>query len=372
METRRPYSRFYSNLEKRRQKMQIDFHHAVTYVAARLAGFDHGDADIVAYAAQYVDDATSDGAIKFDNGAMYQRISSAHKAIDPDNLDPLEDLLVWMPFHFLPGNGGARAGKNPRGSFIRKIVAKPGSPVAREMVKAAIADQNKPYSLHRLGITMHVYADTWAHQGFAGVIHDINEMDDFDEIGTHVFEGGLKEIKSRFVAAVAPALGHGKAYIFPDMPFLHWTYKNGLGEKVERNNTEYFCKAADALCKAMQEYRKKTDSKVKVTGIGEEDMKKIRSLFTRLKNKDGDDRHKSWLRAIKRKTFSFGAATVSYAEDGPDSWKHQALGTSRSLAEYPYKDSFLQCNWKLFHDALQVHRLTVTRDILPKYGICAA
>lgn len=34
--------------------MQIDFHHAVTYVAGRLAGKDHAKADIIAYAAQYV------------------------------------------------------------------------------------------------------------------------------------------------------------------------------------------------------------------------------------------------------------------------------------------------------------------------------
>lgn len=48
--------------------MQIDFHHAVTYVAARIAGMDHAKADIIAYAAQYVDDATNHGYIRFDNG----------------------------------------------------------------------------------------------------------------------------------------------------------------------------------------------------------------------------------------------------------------------------------------------------------------
>jgi hypothetical protein len=37
--------------------MQIDFHDAVTYVIVRLAGFDHDAADIISYAAQYVDDA---------------------------------------------------------------------------------------------------------------------------------------------------------------------------------------------------------------------------------------------------------------------------------------------------------------------------
>jgi len=37
--------------------MQIDFHHAVTYVVARCAGFPHDDAAVIAYAAQDVDDA---------------------------------------------------------------------------------------------------------------------------------------------------------------------------------------------------------------------------------------------------------------------------------------------------------------------------
>ena len=53
--------------------MQIDFHHGATYVIARLAGFDADDALTVAYAAQYVDDATNSGVVKFDNDALYAR-----------------------------------------------------------------------------------------------------------------------------------------------------------------------------------------------------------------------------------------------------------------------------------------------------------
>jgi len=48
--------------------MQIDFHHAVTYVVARMAGFNHNEADTISYSAQYVDDATNDGVIEFTNG----------------------------------------------------------------------------------------------------------------------------------------------------------------------------------------------------------------------------------------------------------------------------------------------------------------
>ncbi len=352
--------------------MQIDFHHAVTYVAARLAGFPHEDADIIAYASQYVDDATCDGAIRFDNKAIYKRISSSHKSVDFENLDPVEDLLVWMPFHFLPGNGGANPGDSPEGSFIHKLVTSPDSPVAQQMVRAAILDQNKPYSLHRLGITMHVYADTWAHQGFAGVLNEINDVEDFDETdNSGVFEGGLNGFISSVLGDVVPPLGHGKANVFPDMPFLSWKYKNGHGIEVARNNTDIFCEAADALCKAMKRYRLK-DPDAAVTGIGDGDMKQIRKLFTDIKNEDGEARHGEWLKALKKGLFSFGPATISYAEDGKGSWKADALRTSRDMPQYPYNDLFLASNWKRFHDALQLHRITVSHDILPQFGICAA
>ncbi len=356
--------------------MQIDFHHAVTYVAARIAGFSHDNADVIAYAAQYVDDATCNGFICFNNTAIYKRISSAHKTIDLENFDPVEDLLVWMPFHFLPGNGGADPGEDPEGTFIHKLVALPGSPVAQEMVRAAILDQDKPYSIHRLGITMHVYADTWAHQGFAGVQHDINNVSDFDEIdNSEVFEGGLKGFINNVLGKTVPPLGHAKANVFPDMPFLSWRYKNGHGKVIERNNTDIFCAAADALCRAMQEYRRQTIPDVQVNGIGGKDMNTIREMFGGLKSKDGNERHQSWLQAISSGRFSFGPATISYVEDGENSWKALALGDSDDHIEkheYEYRDDFLASNWKLFHDALQLHRISVSHDILPKYRICAA
>lgn len=64
--------------------MQIDFHHAVTYVAARLAGFAEAEAETIAYAAQYIDAATS-GIVCFNNQALYHRTSSAHKMMDTLN-----------------------------------------------------------------------------------------------------------------------------------------------------------------------------------------------------------------------------------------------------------------------------------------------
>lgn len=353
--------------------MQIDFHHTVTYVVARFAGFNHDHARIIAHSAQYVDDATNGGEIKFDNGALYHRICAAHKMLDYRNLQALANHRAWIPFHFLPGNYGKQAHEAVEGSFINKIICRPDSYVAQDMVAACIADQHKSYGLHRLGITMHVYADTWAHQGFAGVDHKINEADKI-----HV--EGREDIKFRqrvanffadvFVGNVMP-LGHGAVLSYPDRPYLKWSYVNGLGETIERDNPSDFLEAADHMCRAMQRYQKKEE-----TGLSGEEKQILDERLRNIKDEDGEQRHARWLEAIRNGKFSFGPVALEYIPKGRSSWKEQAIGTHAERDKgdevFPYRPGFLQSDWKLFHDALQAHRFCVLHDILPRYGICAA
>ena len=350
--------------------MQIDFHHAVTYVCARLAGFEKSEADIIAYAAQYVDDATSEKAVTFSNKALYRRIASAHPSIDFRNIDSVCNHVVWLPFHFLPGNGGLGTGENPDGKFIEKIICKPDSPVARDMIDLVISSKDRPYSLHWLGVAMHVYADTFAHQKFAGVIHPVNDVEDAKDTGkSGVFDNILKGIWRDFLDDAIPPLGHGRANVFPDMPFLKWEYENGRGETIERDNTDIFCKAANALCRAMQRYRGENES-----GVAENDLDAIRQKFEEFTNVEGKERHERWIKAIdKGEIPSLGQEKISYAiGDRKGAWKFEALGSSFDLAVHQWRDEFLDSNWKLFHDALQAHRFHLLHDILPAYGICAA
>lgn len=364
--------------------MQIDFHHAVTYVVARLAAFGHREAETIAYSAQYVDDAINSGTIKFENNAMYSRISSAHKMLDYRNFDKLANHFVWIPFHFLPGNGGKKAGENPDGSFVQKIICRPNSYVAKDMIRACIAEKNALYGLHRLGITMHVYADTWAHQGFAGIVHDTNHItaiDDKDQpdadfwVKLKDFFGDVfDEETGKFVGNTLP-LGHGAALSYPDLPYLKWEYKDTNGNPVERDNLIAFSEAANEMCKAMQRFRV-GDPEASVPGLSPEDHEKITHLLGSIKNEDGDIRHAEWLKRLGNGYFSFPPTKLGYKAKGSGSWKHQALGTRKKTDKtnerFPYDPSFMWSDWKLFHDALQTHRLTVIHDILPYYGICAA
>ncbi|MBD2111191.1 MULTISPECIES: DUF6765 family protein [Cyanophyceae] len=361
--------------------MQIDFHHGVTYVCARLAGFEHQEADIVAHSAQYVDDSTQAGLIRFDNGAMFDRISSAHKMLDYRNFKELANCKVWIPFHFLPGNGGLPAGQDPPGTFIEKLICRPNSPVAQTMVRECIEQRYRSYGLHRLGITLHVFADTWAHQGFAGVSHEINSARDLVDGNDRPDQSLMNRLKGFFIGGALP-LGHGTVLSNPDKPYLRWGYTNGRGEKISRDNPKDYLAAANELCKAMQRYRL-GNADADVPGLPAADKDKIAMLFETTLG-EGDCRHRQWIDHIAQGSFSFGPAQVSYIANGYGSWKHKALGIvgegdgqrpalgHRIESRLPYSPQFLDSNWKLFHDALRAHHFYVIHDLLPQYGICVA
>lgn len=352
--------------------MQIDFHHGVTYVAARLAGFEHQAASTIAYCAQYVDDAINDGLIRFDNGALFSRISSAHKLLDYRNFQELGNQRVWIPFHFLPGNDGLKPGEDPNGKFINKLICRPNSDVAQQMVRECIQQRHTPYALHRLGITMHVYVDTWAHQGFAGVNHRVNEAKKLLDANGNPDYNLMDKLQNFFVSEALP-LGHGAVLSHPDKPFLSWGYINGHDEEILRNNPKDFLEAADQMCKAMQRYLAGNPDAT-VPGLPEPDKTLISVMLSNITDNSGSVRHQQWLDAIAQGKFSFGQANVTYIPKGKNSWKHLALDTEdiveRKNEIFPYHPSFLTSDWKLFHDALQSHHFYIVHDLLPKYGIC--
>ncbi|NJB67145.1 hypothetical protein GGQ74_000785 [Desulfobaculum xiamenense] len=356
--------------------MQIDFHHAVTYAAVREAGFSHEDASRVAYAAQFVDDAANEHLVRFDGGEMYARIASAHKMVDYRNLRDLANHRVWIPFHFLPGNDTGT-------SFAERLVCRPDSPVAREMVRSCIRDRNAEYGLMRLGVTLHVYADTWAHQGFAGINHEVNDIGDITHSSRHTQDWKAKmshyfgtlfsRAAGHFVGDTLP-LGHGAALCLPDLPYLEWTYVTHDGATVPRNNPSDFLHAADMLCRAARGFRLGGENFEELDGLPEHRKVQILANFRKFEEEDGDRRHRLWLTSLVD-DFGYERAP-SYATSGPRSWKSLALGRpARANADgiiYHFQPDFLASDWKLFHDALHAHRFHVLHHVLPAFGICAA
>jgi hypothetical protein len=352
--------------------MQIDFHHAVAYVVARLAGFGHSDSCTIAYASQYVDNATNKGTIHFDNGSTYVRIASAHDVFDIDNnCKNDEDFAVWVPFHFLPGNNGLGTGEiDESGYQIRRLICTPDSPLANDMWAACRSTIGAPNSLHRLGITAHVYMDTFAHQLFAGIRHDVNLVFDLEHI-----EPTCAELLEQLKGLVADALklGHGAALTDPDLPFLKWQYENSYKQHCVRDNPALFGLATTRLFAQFQYYR----GKASVEAIPAQDMKLIDDVIRHNTSNDANERHKQWIELVKRGSFSFGSlndqevSELGYAATGPGSWKYQAIGKTEDTLDdiFPYDPKFESSNWKRFHDALKDHQREILEVVLPKYGL---
>jgi hypothetical protein len=363
--------------------MQIDYHHAATYICCRLAGMSSADAAIVAHASQYVDDATNDGPLAFSSGERYVRVTSAHKTLDIRlNADAKDNRLVWVPFHFLPGNDQAQPGQDAAGAFMARMVCRPNSVIANEMVNDAITRQDLPFALHRFGIALHTYIDTWAHQGFAGMIDDFNRVAKITIVEDPVYAndpifGDLTSATTKITALVANHLpvGHAGVVTMPDLPFLRWSFRRESGEHVARDNPAEFMEAATHMFNAARRYVAQ-DTNLAAIDLLPADKAEVARLTLTTLAIDGEQRHPVWLQSIAQGAFSFGAEQVSYIESGPGSWKYTALGADPDAEdgteEFEYSPAFLTSNWKRFHDAVQYQRLFILHDLLPRHGIVAS
>lgn len=161
--------------------MDLNFHYYVTYSAACQAGFSPDDALLIAQAARYVDEydgvtVQSTSSIFFDN---------IRDSFDAGGAQRKAQALIWPAFHFLPGDYASICGDMPDGGDPSKLetmlICGPESRLTNAIVQGAkqcyAAGGDREKALLRIGITMHALADTFAHQGFAGVAsRDVNEV----------------------------------------------------------------------------------------------------------------------------------------------------------------------------------------------------
>ncbi len=382
--------------------MQIDFHFATTYVVARIAGFNQHDAEIIAYSSQYVDDSTTSGFLRFDNGMRYYREATAHPVLHLVNLSNDSSAKSWLPFHFLPGNEQLIEAAPVNELFERHLICRPNSPIAQEMMARVIATRDRPHGLHRLGIASHVFVDTFAHQGFIGQRTALNHASEIKD-----------DSQRKLDAKRAPKVGHARVDTYPDRPYLKWTYTNSDGHTVYRNNPEDFIQAADELCKHYQRFLL-GDAQAQAEGLGEHKEMLYRT-FCEIREPDGEKRLQVWLDLIEGNQFGFGSERLSYVGKGSGSWKHLALGddylhwatqfeekvaSKRSYTPggrlavqaihlgqsfvswisqwvnteahtYKYSPEFIKSDYKLFHDAAADQRHDLFTKTFPKFGIYA-
>ncbi|UCH03100.1 MAG: hypothetical protein JSV20_04815 [Candidatus Bathyarchaeota archaeon] len=342
--------------------MQIDFHFYAIYAIARAAGFSPDNAHTIAYSSQHTDDAKYEHALEFGNGGRFQQVLSAHKFFDPDAVGKETCYRIWVPFHFLPGNSGI--------DFYERMLTKANSIIAQRMVEEFLGSNLKPYSLHRLGIILHTYADNWSHQNFMGIRHDMNDVKKIK--GKDITKSALEGIKRKVVACWAPKVGHAQAATIPDEPYREWKYEDYKGRSLQISNQERSLDAAQNCYTVLSRFRERfSEFRGSPVLPWQKILEKIGELFSH--QGELDDRVKNWQEAISKGTIGFepNDNDIELTYDDRE-WFRAAVTVIQKEEEKPSfekKEGFQMSSWKYFHDAAAFHRFHLLHELLPEYEI---
>lgn len=233
--------------------MQKDFHYCCIKYLASVAGFEEKDAQVIAYACQYVDDATENKGISIRNlpntvenmvtEGKFEPICTAHRGIQYLNgLSRDVQKKVYIPFHFVPaepylGEKSYDYRVRPNAPFPRSIVN-----CAAEFCKESRNDVQKLRGLIKLGIALHTYSDSWSHKHFSGRWN----AGDNDIENIRVWNRDKWEPVITY--NILPDIGHAEALELPDQSHLTWQYEHDqTGRVIYRHNTQEILHAAEMI-----------------------------------------------------------------------------------------------------------------------------
>lgn len=253
--------------------MQKDFHYYATYCAAILAGYSHEDSLVICASAQMADLCTPTflASVGGPRDAATTQSQTELVDVNPDVVGLQTITRIWASFHFLPYDLYAEKPHCSRRYLSKyRLICKPNGPLVRETVALA-----RGRGLPAAGLAMHVLADTWAHQNFAGTPSLV--INNTDAYFYELLPGPDGETERRLFFRHSPGkpddlekglytntvyqfsehsvmnLGHGRAGHLPDYSFMRYRYLPAWGEYavcVKDNPSDYyqaFCQMIRAL-----------------------------------------------------------------------------------------------------------------------------
>jgi hypothetical protein len=363
--------------------MQIDMHYYGIYALARLAGLKPEAAKTIATASQYVDDSVEENIQHHENGNKLAPIVTAHRLIEIlDNRNPEDQPFVWVPFHFFPGNEGE--------DFTERLLCRKDSGLINEMIDHYLEAADYPFALVLMGLTAHIYADTFSHFGFSGVSSRRNKINAssikpknasaptasylerklhsfFRKLG---FQGGLwfnirRKIMSDGAEIASGALGHGAVATLPDLPYLKWSFVYEESSILsERSNIDTSLEACERLHRVFQRFSsvsKGYDDGTSGVDFGKV-MEKVKEILSLQSGKS--ERSEEW-----RKAFNKGELGIPRGEEiphyAPEIWHKQR---DNFVALEQPRDAANQEVYR-FYQAASFHRHYVLRELFPKNGL---
>lgn len=296
--------------------MNADFHYYATYCAAILAGYTHEESVIIAYSDRMVDHCTRTLL-----STVKAPLKAATTQLQLELMDARTDIIglqditrIWASFHFLPYDLYAQPPKRSSRRYRNKyrLICKPNGMLVEPTVMLA-----KGKGVEAVGVAMHVLADTWAHQNFAGtpslVINNVNSYiyELFND------EGGYREKKLKFRHSASQPddlqhslytcslysnsensimnLGHGRAGHLPDYSFIRYKYLPAWGDydEIIKDNPSDYLHAFCQMIYAMKVLRGEID-RFEVDRYDEEAIAPCREEIEHIINKRQLDSSDDW------------------------------------------------------------------------------
>jgi len=254
--------------------MNKEFHYYCIRVLSEMAGFPGKDAQIIAYASQYADDASEHKAMKIAdvpqsidypryNGITFDPICTAHSSKTwlvrlwkwmRFYLKPSVQRKILMAFHFIPPIANQDNDAQEEFDFVTcknsSLASHLFDNALDSLRNAAVNTDAYEFALVKTGLALHTYADTWSHCGFSG--HHCSTENDIKNI--RVKNGNRfssVDIHGNIISYVAPDVGHTEAGFIPDATNIHWkaTYsdKSKRPRTIIRDNAQEFMDAAEII-----------------------------------------------------------------------------------------------------------------------------
>jgi len=193
--------------------MNHEFHYYTLHYLATQAGMSKDDADILAFSSQSLDNALVSYDVKTERGT-YPTIVTHHFGF----WNARQEAEVWIPFHFFPGDDDWNAAGRVDGRKNNYNVT-PNSRKLKRYLVGALNSRN----LYRVGIALHTFADSWAHQNFSGRNEEWNRVEE---------------------SSLIPPIGHAQALASPDRLDAVWEDPRLLpAHRVVRNRERFFAAA---------------------------------------------------------------------------------------------------------------------------------
>lgn len=247
--------------------MDINFHYFAVKRIAAVAGFEDGEAQLIAEYSQFVDEYTDNKKYLFRRGQIpeyaeilldeegyFQAIQTGF-VTDSDYAALVfreNQINYLIPFHFPPRVAiGSREKVSESYKVCRavrgdhSIISDMLQEEAAACRRYAVGQPKRRQSLVGLGVLLHVFADSYAHEkfnGFTGKVNSASLLEAYTSQGRKVTaEMGPKPW--------LPEIGHGKVGVAPDVTNVRFKVQQHGVEEWERYNWRDFMDCAMEILK---------------------------------------------------------------------------------------------------------------------------